>query len=156
MVISSRRSLVLVLLAQTVLAAVVVPRVCPLSGSQQTAVPPQGRGGSSRGRSFPMQQQRLGEPQFRPFQQPGPLRFGQSSQPQFSGPQYAQVNAITREQAEGTPGGGVITGTCVAFDFPVHVVFDTGASHSFIADACVVEHGFHTTVLCDVVTSQNP
>ncbi|KZV53050.1 hypothetical protein F511_23523 [Dorcoceras hygrometricum] len=44
-----------------------------------------GRGGSSIGRSaFPVQQQRLGEPQFRPFQQPGPSRFGQFSHPQFS------------------------------------------------------------------------
>ncbi|KZV51527.1 hypothetical protein F511_35671 [Dorcoceras hygrometricum] len=36
--------------------------VCPLAGSQHTAAPPQGRpGGSSRGRSFPVQQQRVGE-----------------------------------------------------------------------------------------------
>ncbi|KZV27137.1 tudor domain-containing protein 3 [Dorcoceras hygrometricum] len=62
-----------------------------------------GRGGSSRGRSFPAQQQRLGESQFRLFQQPDPSRFGQSSHPQFSGPQFAQVNAMTRDQAEGTP-----------------------------------------------------
>ncbi|KZV25265.1 hypothetical protein F511_39055 [Dorcoceras hygrometricum] len=54
-------------------------RVCPLAGSQHTATPPQGRGGSSRGRSFPAPQQRLGEPQYRLFQQPGPSRFGQSS-----------------------------------------------------------------------------
>ncbi|KZV58317.1 hypothetical protein F511_34267 [Dorcoceras hygrometricum] len=33
-------------------------RVCPLSGSQHTIAPPQGRGGSSRGRSFPAPQQR--------------------------------------------------------------------------------------------------
>ncbi|KZV50657.1 hypothetical protein F511_30068 [Dorcoceras hygrometricum] len=48
------------------------------------------QGGSSRGRYFPAPQQRLGEPQYRPFQYPGPSRFGQSSQPQFSGPQFAQ------------------------------------------------------------------
>ncbi|KZV23036.1 hypothetical protein F511_16560 [Dorcoceras hygrometricum] len=81
-----------------------------LDGSQHTAAPPQGRsGGSGRGRSFPIQQQRLGQPQNRPFQHPGPSRFGQSSQPQFTGPQYAQVNAMTREQAEGTT-TGVIAG----------------------------------------------
>ncbi|KZV46979.1 hypothetical protein F511_15776 [Dorcoceras hygrometricum] len=54
-------------------------RVCPLAGSQQVAAPPQGRGGSSKGRPFPgqhQQQQRIGEKQFRPFQQPGPSRFG--------------------------------------------------------------------------------
>ncbi|KZV39091.1 ABC transporter C family member 13 [Dorcoceras hygrometricum] len=44
-------------------------RVCPLAGSQHTAAPPQGRaGGSSRGRSFPIQQQRMGETLHRPFQ----------------------------------------------------------------------------------------
>ncbi|KZV35542.1 hypothetical protein F511_18351 [Dorcoceras hygrometricum] len=64
-------------------------RVCPLSGSQHTAAPPQGHGGSSKGRSFPAQQQWLGEPNLRPFQQPGPSRFGLSSHPQFSGPQFA-------------------------------------------------------------------
>ncbi|KZV49482.1 hypothetical protein F511_24924 [Dorcoceras hygrometricum] len=34
----------------------------------------------------------------------------ESSHPQFSGPQFAQVNAMTRERAEGTPGGGIIAG----------------------------------------------
>ncbi|KZV55643.1 hypothetical protein F511_29124 [Dorcoceras hygrometricum] len=66
--------------------------------------------GSYRGRSSPAPQQRLGEPQFWPFQQPGPSRFGQSSQPQFSTNQFAQVNAMTREQAKGMP-IGVIAGT---------------------------------------------
>ncbi|KZV22895.1 hypothetical protein F511_28518 [Dorcoceras hygrometricum] len=79
-------------------------RVCPSAGSQQTAAQPQGRGGQSRGRSQQQfQQPRFGETPFRPFQQPGPLRFGQSSQPFFPGPQQAQVNAFTREQAEETP-----------------------------------------------------
>ncbi|KZV45458.1 hypothetical protein F511_20631 [Dorcoceras hygrometricum] len=55
------------------------------------------------GRSPQFQPPRFGETQFRPFQQPGPSRFGQSSQPFFSGPQHAQVNTITREQAEETP-----------------------------------------------------
>ncbi|KZV52369.1 hypothetical protein F511_33219 [Dorcoceras hygrometricum] len=78
-------------------------RVCPSAGSQQTAAQPQGRGGQSRGHSPQFQQPRFGETQFRPFQQPGPSRFGQSSQTFFSGPQHAKVNAITREQAEETP-----------------------------------------------------
>ncbi|KZV35511.1 hypothetical protein F511_32976 [Dorcoceras hygrometricum] len=81
-------------------------RVCPLAGSQHTAAPPQGPlGGSSRDRPFLAPHQRLGEPQFRPFQQSGPSRFGQSSQPQFSGPQFAQLNAMTREQEDGIPTG---------------------------------------------------
>ncbi|KZV54638.1 hypothetical protein F511_02672 [Dorcoceras hygrometricum] len=121
-VVSSRRIPILVLLARVVLATVVVPRSSFVANVEEgilqrsvleckhTAAPPQSQGGSSRGRSFPVQQQRLGEPQFRPFHQPGPSRFGQSSQPQFSGPQFAQMNAMMREQAEGTPGGGVIAG----------------------------------------------
>ncbi|KZV19844.1 hypothetical protein F511_22856 [Dorcoceras hygrometricum] len=66
-------------------------RVRPSAGSQQTVAQPQGRGGQSRGRSPQFQQPRLGETQFRPFQQPGPSRFGPSSQRFFSGPQHAQV-----------------------------------------------------------------
>ncbi|KZV40071.1 hypothetical protein F511_27457 [Dorcoceras hygrometricum] len=54
-------------------------RVCPSAGSQQAAAPPQGRGGSSRGRSPQFPQPRVGEMQFRPFQFPGSSRFGQSS-----------------------------------------------------------------------------
>ncbi|KZV39250.1 hypothetical protein F511_28904 [Dorcoceras hygrometricum] len=71
--------------------------------SPQAAAPPQGRGGSSWGRSPQFLQPRVGETQFRPFKLPGPSRFGQSSQQHFSGPQHAQANAITREQAEETP-----------------------------------------------------
>ncbi|KZV30183.1 hypothetical protein F511_04222 [Dorcoceras hygrometricum] len=67
-------------------------RECPLAGSQHAAVPPQvSSGGSSRGRSFLAPQERIGETQFSPFQQPGPSSFEQSSKPHFSGPQHAQV-----------------------------------------------------------------
>ncbi|KZV24118.1 hypothetical protein F511_41442 [Dorcoceras hygrometricum] len=59
-------------------------------GSQQTTAQSQGRGGQSRSRSQQFQQPRVGETQFRPFQQPGLSRFGHSSQPFFSGPQHAQ------------------------------------------------------------------
>ncbi|KZV46754.1 hypothetical protein F511_30192 [Dorcoceras hygrometricum] len=125
-------------------------RVCPTAGAQQTAAQPQGRGGQSRGRSQQFQQPRFGETQIRPFQQPGPSRFGQPLQPFFSGPQHAQVNAFTREQAEETP-SRVIGGTCLVFDFPARVLFDTGASHSFISDSFVVEHGLCTVPLKQVL-----
>ncbi|KZV33280.1 hypothetical protein F511_05403 [Dorcoceras hygrometricum] len=104
-------------------------RVCPSAGSQQTAAQPQGRGGQSRGRSQQFQQfqqfqqPHVGETPFRPFQQPGPSRFGPSSQPFFPGPQHAQANAMTREQAEETP-SRVIGGTCLVFDFHARVLFD--------------------------------
>ncbi|KZV22344.1 hypothetical protein F511_20441 [Dorcoceras hygrometricum] len=130
-------------------------RVCPSAGSQQTAAQPQGRGGQSRGRSQQFQQPRFGETPFRPFQQPDLSRFGQSSQPFFPGPQHAQVNAFTREQAEETP-SRVIGGTCFIFDFPARVLFDTGASHSFISDSFVVEHGLCTVPLHDVVSVSTP
>ncbi|KZV38980.1 hypothetical protein F511_36988 [Dorcoceras hygrometricum] len=61
-------------------------RVCSSAGSQQTTAQPQGRGGQSRGRSAQFTQPRLGETQFRPFQQTGPSRFEQSSHHFFSGP----------------------------------------------------------------------
>ncbi|KZV56870.1 hypothetical protein F511_26112 [Dorcoceras hygrometricum] len=69
-------------------------RVCPTAGAQQTTAQPQGRGGQPRGRSQQFQQPRFGEAPFRPFQQPGPSRFGQSSQPFFPGPQQAQETLI--------------------------------------------------------------
>ncbi|KZV36300.1 hypothetical protein F511_22415 [Dorcoceras hygrometricum] len=114
---------------------------------QHTAAPPQDRGGSSRGRSFPAPQQRLGEPQFRPFQQPGPSRFGQSSHPQFSGPQFAQVNAMTREQAKGTPGGGIIadppnTIKHGASPGSIHIISKLG-----LRDAGIDQLNFHSVQL---------
>ncbi|KZV28234.1 Retrotransposon-like protein [Dorcoceras hygrometricum] len=129
--------------------------VCPSAGSRQAVAPPQGRGGQSRGRSPQFPQPRVGEMQFRPFQLPGPSRFGQSSQQFFSGPQHAQANAITKEQAEETP-SRVIAGTCLVFDFPARLLFDTGASHSFISDAFVIEHGLHTISLRDVMSVSTP
>ncbi|KZV55811.1 hypothetical protein F511_13233 [Dorcoceras hygrometricum] len=87
----------------------------PVHDTSRSARAPRSQGyhGYSAGRGVDpaggaQEVQRLGEPQFRPFQHPGPSRFGQYSHPQFSGPQFAQVNDMTREQAEGTPGGGVI------------------------------------------------
>ncbi|KZV30764.1 hypothetical protein F511_40973 [Dorcoceras hygrometricum] len=50
-----------------------------------------------------------------------------AAQPQGrGGPQQAQVNAFTREQAEETP-SRVIGGTCLVFDFPALVLFDSNA-----------------------------
>ncbi|KZV45027.1 hypothetical protein F511_20100 [Dorcoceras hygrometricum] len=83
---------------------------------EQTAAQPQGRGVQSRGRSQQFQQPRFGETPFRPFQQPGPSRFGPSSQPFFPRSQHAQDNAFAREQAEETP-SRVDGGTCFVFDF---------------------------------------
>ncbi|KZV17699.1 hypothetical protein F511_31311 [Dorcoceras hygrometricum] len=84
-------------------------RVCPLAGSQQAAAPPQGRGGSSRGRSpqfsiLGMERCSLGRSSCLV------RRVSDSLLSRFSsGPQHAQAKAITREQAEGAP-SGVIAG----------------------------------------------
>ncbi|KZV40800.1 hypothetical protein F511_22241 [Dorcoceras hygrometricum] len=80
-VLSSFRSelfgtVVVVIVAQKLSVCYRVVIACLCSVLVHTAAQPQSGGGSSRGRSFPVQQQRLGEPQFRPFQQPGPSRFG--------------------------------------------------------------------------------
>ncbi|KZV46115.1 hypothetical protein F511_12642 [Dorcoceras hygrometricum] len=50
-------------------------RVCPSAGSQQAVASPQGCGGQSRDRSPQFQQPRIGETQFRPFQQPGQRHY---------------------------------------------------------------------------------
>ncbi|KZV52354.1 hypothetical protein F511_22557 [Dorcoceras hygrometricum] len=67
--INLRRSSVLVLLVQAVRVAVAASGLTFVVNVEHTAAPPQGRsGGSSRGGSFPVQQQRMGETQHRPFQ----------------------------------------------------------------------------------------
>ncbi|KZV44249.1 hypothetical protein F511_43017 [Dorcoceras hygrometricum] len=74
------------------------------------------------------------------FRRVCPLLRGQTSNPLQQGsavgylqrPQQAQEDALTGEQAEETP-VKVIAGNCSIFDFfSVRVLFDTGASHSFI------------------------
>ncbi|KZV25254.1 hypothetical protein F511_24265 [Dorcoceras hygrometricum] len=60
----------------------------------------QGSAGSSSQRpQLFVQSQQLG------FQPREPSRFGGSTRPQFPGPQQAQVNALTREQADDRPEG---------------------------------------------------
>ncbi|KZV43315.1 hypothetical protein F511_33413 [Dorcoceras hygrometricum] len=70
-------------------------RVCPLMGGQSVSQSQQGSDGGSLQRPQPVaQSQRSG------FQPREPSRFGGYSRPQFLGPQQAQVNALTREQAD--------------------------------------------------------
>ncbi|KZV56809.1 hypothetical protein F511_25069 [Dorcoceras hygrometricum] len=81
--------------------------VCPSARTQCAAPPPSGQiGVLSRGRFSPVQPQKSCVTQSRgSFQQTGFSRFRGSSQPRFSGPQQAQVNAMLREQAEDAPEG---------------------------------------------------
>ncbi|KZV58650.1 hypothetical protein F511_26081 [Dorcoceras hygrometricum] len=87
--------------------------------SQQSSI-----GSSSRRPHPPTQSQLSG------FQPPEVSLFRGPSQSQYSGPQQAQVNVMTREQADDMF-GGVIAGTCLIFDYPARILFDTGSSHSF-------------------------
>ncbi|KZV36794.1 hypothetical protein F511_12290 [Dorcoceras hygrometricum] len=125
-------------------------RVCPLLRGQSSVPWQQGSaGGSSQRPQFPAPTQRSG------FQPREPSRFGAPSRPQFQIPQQALANALTREQAEETP-AIVIAGTCSIFYYPTRVLFDTGASHSFISEMFVCEYGLSSSPLCDVISVSTP
>ncbi|KZV44282.1 hypothetical protein F511_10401 [Dorcoceras hygrometricum] len=107
-------------------------RACPSIGGRSSGQSQQGSAGGSSQRQQPFSQsQRSG------FQPHEPSRFGGPSRPQFQIPQQAQANAFNREQAEETP-SMVIGGTCFIYDYPARVLFDTGASHSFISELFVL------------------
>ncbi|XP_075478947.1 uncharacterized protein LOC142519809 [Primulina tabacum] len=56
----------------------------------------------------------------------------------------AHVFALTEDEAQAAP-GTVITGNCTLCGFIARVLFDTGASHSFVSHAFVVSHDLRTT-----------
>ncbi|KZV28235.1 hypothetical protein F511_02105 [Dorcoceras hygrometricum] len=107
-----------------------------------------GSGSSQRQQPF-AQSQRSG------FQPREPSRFVGPSRPPFQIPQQALANALTGDQAEETP-SMVIRGTCSIYDYPARVLFDTGASHSFISEMFVFERGLSSSPLCDVVSVSTP
>ncbi|KZV28245.1 hypothetical protein F511_02115 [Dorcoceras hygrometricum] len=125
-------------------------RACPSIGGRSTGQSQQGSSSGSSQRQQPfVQSQRSG------FQPREPSRFGGPSRPPFQIPQQAQANALTGDQAEETP-GMVIRGTCSIYDYPARVLFDTGASHSFISEMFVFERGLSSSPLCDVVSVSTP
>ncbi|XP_073133609.1 uncharacterized protein [Henckelia pumila] len=63
------------------------------------------------------------------------------SQQQFPRPEHARVHALTHDQAQDAPGG---------------VIEDTGASHSFLSAAFIVEHEIATTLLIDPMSVSTP
>ncbi|XP_073138128.1 uncharacterized protein [Henckelia pumila] len=81
-----------------------------------------------------------------------PGHFARSSKPhQQSRGQGGQQNqppvrvfALTEDEAQAAP-GTVITGNCTLCDFTARVLFDTGASHSFISRAFVASNDLCTT-----------
>jgi hypothetical protein len=71
---------------------------------------------------------------------------GSQSRPQ--GPQnytYSKVNHVTTEEAQQAQ--GVVLGMFLASSHPVIVLFDSGASHSFISSSFVVKHQLPITIM---------
>ncbi|XP_073057375.1 uncharacterized protein [Primulina eburnea] len=122
-------------------------KVCPNAQRQQFQ--PQQSGQVPRG------------PAFRPyapvqsFQQSGYPPPRGPSQQQFPVPQQARVHALTQDQAQDAS-GGVIAGICYVFDYPVRILIDTGASHSFLSATFVDEHEIATIPLLDTVSVATP
>jgi len=63
------------------------------------------------------------------------------------------VNHVTAESAAEAP--NVVIGTFMVNSYPATVLFDTGATHSFITQSFVEHHGIHTSTLkrCLLVSS---
>ncbi|XP_073137044.1 uncharacterized protein [Henckelia pumila] len=121
-------------------------KVCPNRGGQQHQ--------SSQTSQFPRAPApRPFTPQFAP--QPSFSQLRGPSQQQLPGPQQARVHALTHDQAQDAP-GGVIAGICFIFDHPARILIDTGASHSFLSAAFIVEHEIATTLLIDPVSVSTP
>lgn len=85
------------------------------------------------------------------FQQSNYPHVRDNAPQSFPGSQQARVYALTEDQAREAP-GGVIAGTCLINSYTARVLFDTGASHSFLASNFVVEYGFVTTPLHEVAS----
>src|SRR6185437_8324056 len=85
---------------------------------------------------------------------PAPLQAGQQGRPaQPRAPQQGKVSHVTAESAAEAP--NVVIGTSMVNSYPATVLFDTGATHSFIAQSFVERHGIHTSAMmrCMLVSS---
>ncbi|XP_073035260.1 uncharacterized protein [Primulina eburnea] len=121
-------------------------RVCPSKNNVPQPVRGGFRGGSSTGRgTVPAKsfQQSYGPPQ----QASGSRNF--SNQPQ------ARVLALTEDQAQEAP-GSVIAGNCSVSGYPARVLFDTGASHSFISESFITSHSLTSIVLPTSISVATP
>ena len=85
---------------------------------------------------------------------PAPRQAGQQGRPaQPRAPLQGRVNHVTAESAAEAP--NVVIGTFMVNSHPATVLFDTGATHSFITKSYVEQHSFFTTPLkkCLLVSS---
>ena len=83
-----------------------------------------------------------------------PRQAGQQGRPaQSRAPRQGKVNHVTAESAVESP--NVVIGTSMVNSYPATVLFDTGATHSFIAQSFVEHHGIRANTLkkCMLVSS---
>ena len=85
---------------------------------------------------------------------PAPRQAGQQGRPaQPRVPRQGKVNHVTAESTAESP--NVVIGTSMVNSYPATVLFDTGATHFFIAQSFVEYHGIRTNTLkkCMLVSS---
>jgi len=71
----------------------------------------------------------------RPSPQPQSQPSGRGARPQATG----RVYTVTSAEAAGS--GNLIIGSCVIVGRSLHVLFDSGATHSYVSKSRVVELG---------------
>ncbi|XP_075492461.1 uncharacterized protein LOC142530512 [Primulina tabacum] len=106
-------------------------RVCPSKTGKSAQA-----GSGAQGNRIPAASQSSHQPS-----RPSHQSRGQGGQQNQSS---AHVFALTEDEAQAAP-GTVITGNCTLCGFIARVLFDTGASHSFVSHAFVVSHDLRTT-----------
>ena len=85
---------------------------------------------------------------------PAPRQAGQQGCPaQPRAPLQGRVNHVTAESAAEAP--NVVIGTFMVNSYPATMLFDTGATHSFITQSFIGHHGIRTSTLkrCMLVSS---
>ena len=85
---------------------------------------------------------------------PAPQQAGQQGRPaQPRAPRQGKVNHVTAESVAESP--NVVIGMTMVNSYPAIVLFDTGATHSFITQSFVEQHDIHTSTMkrCMLVSS---
>jgi hypothetical protein len=104
--------------------------------------------------AFPRACYHCGEPGHYTNACPWKVQSGQQGHPaQPKAPSQGRVNHVTAESAAEAP--NVVIGPFMVNTHPATVLFDTGATHSFITRSFVGHHGIHTSTLkrCMLVSS---